>query len=78
MAVFILETHNSSGRIVRLSFYSSSVKTGRTMRRRKNRTFARASKTSQGATLFLARTFKMAAALELVKLLSRKERKQKS
>ena len=31
IAVFILETHNPSRRIMRLSCYSSSVKTGRTM-----------------------------------------------
>ena len=31
MAVFILETHNPSRRIMRLSCYPSSVKTGRTI-----------------------------------------------
>ena len=74
MAVFVLERHNPSRRTVRLSFYSSSVKTGRTMRRRSKRPFAQANKKSLGTTLFLARTFKMAAALELVKLLSRKRK----
>ena len=29
MAVFILETHYASGRIIRLLYYSSSIKTGR-------------------------------------------------
>jgi hypothetical protein len=33
MAVFILETHYASGRIIRLLHYSSSIKTGQIIRR---------------------------------------------